>query len=415
MIGTIILKEIRSNLNSYKFTIITLLSLLLILTSLFIMVKDYQQRLENYEILRPETGDATALVKPTPLSIFAKGLDENLCRSYQIRFGGQINVGSKQQSVNGIFRLFTTPDLLFVIKVILALAAMLFGFDRICGEKETGTLKLTLANSLPRPLLIFSKWIGSYLSLIVPFITAVLLASLIINLLPGIEMNGSAWLRFGLFLLSSLVYLAIFYSLGMCISALTQRSSSSLVIALFSWALLIFVLPNLGTILARQIVDIPSVQQLEIRRQQIWIKQVFDRIHGKVQSENLEANINRENDQLFENYRLKFRKLVDVSKNITRFSPASAFTFLATDLAGTGLMEEGSVKAAVLRYKDTVFDMETDSDGNIVGETPPFMYNRLGLADVFSGETMSNLLILFLFNILFFVGAYVAFIRYDVR
>lgn len=415
MLRTIIIKEILDNISSYKFTIIILLSVILILTSTFIMVRDYQLRLENYEILQPESNDPTALVKPTPLSIFIKGLDENLCRSYRIRFGGQIEVGSKQQSVNAIFRLFTTPDLLFVVKVIMALCALLFAFDRISGEKEMGTLKLTLSNAVQRPRWIIGKWIGGFTSLAIPFLIAVLLAAVLINLLPQIEFSKDQWLKFSLFLVTAVLYMAIFYSLGMLISTLTSRSSSSLIIALFAWSLLVFVLPNLGNILAKQFVDVPSVQQLEIRRQHIWIKHVFDRIQGRVPSGDVEANINRENEMLMADYRMKFEKRVQVSRNITRISPASAFSFLATDLAGTGLLEEKRVKQSVLQYKNQVFGMETDSDGNLIGEFPSFDYRRLSMAETMNAESWGNILILMLFNFVFLSAAYVMFLRYDVR
>lgn len=415
MLTTIIKKEILENISSYKFTIVILLSTVLILTSIFIMYRDYRLRMENYGILRPESNYPTALVKPTPLSIFAKGLDENLCRSYQIRFGGQITVGSKQQSVNAIFRLFTTPDLLFIVKVIMALCAMLFAFDRISGEKEEGTLKLTLSNHLHRTSVIFGKWIGGFTSLVIPFILAVLMSTILITFSPLVQMQANQWVRLFLFILSSICYMAVFFSLGLLISALTHRASSSLVISLFVWSLLIFVLPNLGNILARQIVQIPSVQQLEVRRQHIWIKEVFDASHGRIQWNDSHPNINRENNMLMADYRSKFRHLVNISKNITRLSPAAAFAFLATDLAGTGLVEEDRVKQVVLQYKNQVFGRETDSDGNLIGEFPTFSYNRMRLEDVLNWESLGNFLILILFNILFFATAYVAFLRYDVR
>ncbi len=415
MIGTIIKKEILENISSYKFTIIILLSTVLILTSIFIMVRDYELRIENYDILKPETNDATALVKPAPLSVFAKGLDENLCRSHQIRFGGQILVGSKQQSVNAIFRLFNTPDLLFIIKVIMALCALLFAFDRISGEKDSGTLKLSLANHLKRPIVILGKWIGGFTSLATPFIAAILLGTLIMTLSSTIHLQGDDWIRLILFLISGILYMAIFFSLGLFISAITQRASSSLVISLFIWSLLIFVLPNLGNILAKQLAQIPSVQQIEVQRQHIWIKEVFDRIHGRAEPDKYSGNINRENDMLMEDYRNKFGRLVTLSKNITRLSPASAFTFLATDLAGTGLLEERSVKTAIVQYKNQVFRKDTDSDGNIIGNVPEFSYRRIPISEVLNLESLGNFVILFLFNLLFFSGAYVAFLKYDVR
>jgi ABC-type transport system involved in multi-copper enzyme maturation permease subunit len=415
MLRFIIKQEILQNLTSYKFTIIIILSIVLILVSMFIMYRDYQLRVENYEILQPKSNEPIAIVPPTPLSIFAKGLDENLTRSYEIRFGGQIRVGSKQQSVNNLFRLFTTPDLLYVIKVILALCAMLFAFDMVCGEKESGTLKLTLSNHLNRPLLILGKWLGGFASFIVPFFLAIVLATILILLSPQVQFNGEYWLKLGVFLFSSVIYLAIFFSLGLLISSLTNRTSSSLVISLFAWAMLVFVIPNLGNILARQFVKIPSVQQLEVKRQQFWIKEVFEAIHQKQDWNNAQSTISSENDKLIADYRTHFNRLVTLSQNITRFSPAAAFTYLSTDIAGTGIYEERRLKQAVVEYKNLIWDKPTDSDGNIVGEFPAFSFQRSSINQILNFGGMSNLLLLVLFNVLFFAGAYVVFLRYDVR
>ncbi len=415
MLKSIIKKEILHNLTSYKFTIIIMLATVLILVSLFIMYRDYQLRVENYEILQPKSNEPIAIIPPTPLSIFARGLDENLTRSYEIRFSGQIRVGSKQQSVNNLFRLFTTPDLLYVIKVILALCAMLFAFDMVCGEKESGTLKQSLSNSINRPLLILGKWIGGFSSFIIPFFLANLIGTILIVISPQIQFSGENWLMLAMLQCSSIIYLAIFFSLGLLISSLTHRAASSLVISLFFWAILIFVIPNLGNILARQFVKIPSVQQLEVKRQQVWIKEVFERINKGKSWEEAQAAISSENNKLIADYRTRFNQLVALSQNITRFSPAAAFTYLATDLAGTGILEEQRLKQAVVAYKNLIWDKPTDSDGNIVGEFPAFSYNRSSISQVLNVGGMSNLVVLILFNALFFAGAYVAFLKYDVR
>ncbi len=72
----------------------------------------------------------------------------------EVGFGERISASSKQQSVNDLFKLFTVPDLLYIIKVILSLCAMLFAFDMVSGEKEAGTLRQSLSGSLGRPILI---------------------------------------------------------------------------------------------------------------------------------------------------------------------------------------------------------------------------------------------------------------------
>ena len=423
MISTVIKKEILENIHSFKFVVITLLSVILVLTSIFVMYRDYQLRVENYEVLRPDSSQPVAIIQPTPLSIFAKGLDENMGRSYEVKFGGQIMVGSKQQSVNKIFRLFTTPDLLYVIKVVMALCAMLFAFSAVSGEKEAGTLRLVLSNRLARAILLTGKWIGGFASLVVPFLVAILLGTILVTLSPQVQMNSEDWLRLGFFLLGALFYIAVFFSLGLFISSISHRSASSLVVSLFLWAILVFVIPNLGNILARQLVEIPSVHRLEVRRQQIWIKEVFELNNMNLRSrediqeaiKKVANTINSENDKLLSDYRSRFNRLVTATKDITRFSPTAAFTFLSTDLAGTGLLEERRLKQAVLQYKNFVWDKPIDSAGNIQGDFPAFSYQRNSVREVLNAEGLSNLAVLILFNILGFSAAYVAFLRYDVR
>ncbi|MFB0552082.1 MAG: ABC transporter permease [Phycisphaerae bacterium] len=411
MLKSIIRKEILNNLLSYKFSIITILSTILILVSIFVMYRDYCLALENYEILQKEPEDTTAVIRPTPLSIFAKGLDENLCRSYGRGFGGQISVSSKQQSVNDLFKLFTTPDLMYVVKVILSLCAMLFAFDVVCGEKEIGTLRQSLSCSLKRPVLIIGKWFGGFTSFILPFFIAVLLGTIFVTLSSMVDMNAQDWVKLGMFLLSSVIYLVAFFSLGLLISCLTHRSSTSLVISLFVWAILVFLIPNLGNILARQLVRIPTVQQLELKRTQSWVINRFKKQRTD-RSEHVEMDrrLRVENDKLTEDYRNRFNSLVRVSQNITRISPAAAFTFLTTDIMGTGMSEERRLKRSVLEYMDMIEDWDDDK-----GVKPAFSYLRGSIKEVLSPGALSNCLFLILFNILFFTGAHVAFLRYDVR
>jgi len=422
MLKSIIRKEILNNLLSYKFSIIFVLSAILILVSIFVMYRDYCLALDNYDILRKESSNRVEVIPPTPLSIFAKGLDENLSRSWKLQ-GVGVEISKKQKSLNNLFKLFTAPDLLYVIKVILSLCAMLFTFDMVSGEKETGTLRQSLSNSLKRPILIFGKWIGGFISFILPFFIAVLLGTIFVTLSPMVDMNAEDWAKLGLFLLSSVIYLAVFFSLGLLISCLTHRSSTSLVISLFAWAILVFLIPNLGNILASQLVRIPTAQQLELKHQQIMIRARFEykRIpetqpDSKKLLKALEFRTIAEGDKLDEDYRNRFNSLVKVSQNITRISPAASFTFLATDIMGTGVAEERRLKRAAQDYKDFGVQLYyKNMDEENEPELPDFHYQRSSVKEVLGRGGLSNCLVLILLNVLFFTGAYVAFLRYDVR
>ena len=410
LLGLIIVKELRHSLFSYKFSIVTALSTLLILASTYVMYRDYCLARENYEVLRSESEDTVAVIPPTPLSIFVRGLDENLCRSFEVG-GTNIGVSEKQQSVNELFKLFTAPDLFYIIKVILSLCAMLFAFDMVSGEKETGTLRQSLSGSLARPILIIGKWLGGFIGFIVPFLLAVLLGTILLTLSPNVSMSAQDWGKLGLFLASSMVYLVVFFSLGMLISCLTHQSSSSLVISLFVWTILVFIIPNLGVILARQLVRIPTVQQLELRRTYNFRKMRFEanRVDPR-ERYGIRRRAAAEAEHFSEEYRNRFNRLAMISQSITRISPAAAFTFLATDTVGTGVTEERRLKRAVLQYNDTVRHWPGDRDS-----CPDFLYQRSSCREALGPGALGNLLILVLFGILSGVGAYVTFIRYDVR
>jgi len=345
------------------------------------------------------------------LSIFAKGLEEYLCRSYKPGFVGSIDISRTQKSVNKLFKLFTTPDPLYVIKVILSLCAMLFAFDVVCGEKEAGTLRQSLSNDMKRPVLIIGKWIGGFTSFIFPFFIAVLLGTIFVTLSPMVDMNPGNWLKLGLFLLDSVIYLAVFFSLGLLISCLTHRSSTSLVISLFVWAIFVFLIPNLGNILARQFIQIPTVQQLELKREHIQLRTEieFNRLRTWPERKKAIERADSEREMLAEDYRNRFNRLVTLSRNITRISPAAAFTFLATDMMGTGMLEERRLKSAFLQYKEVL----SGWDGQ--NARPTFSYQRSSIQEALGPGGLSNCLIIILFNILFFTGAYVAFLRYDAR
>ena len=350
MLKSIIRKEILNNFLSYKFSIITILSTILILISIFVMYRDYCLALDNYEILRAKSEGSLAVIRPAPLAIFANGLEENLCRAYQGE-PSRIEVSKKQQSVNNVFKLFNAPDLLYIIKVILSLCAMLFAFNIVSGEKETGTLRQTISNTVRRPTLIIGQWIGGFTSFILPFFIAVLFGTIFITLSPEVDMNPGNFLKLGLFVVNSVVYLAIFFSLGLFISCITHQSSSSLVISLFVWAIFVFIIPNLGNILARQFVRIPTVKRLELKLEQSDIREWFEKNRvDHSEQRRIESRIREENEKLIEDYRNRLNSLIRLSQNITRISPVAAFTFLSTDIMGTGIAEEHRLKKAVLQY-----------------------------------------------------------------
>jgi len=419
MTWTIVRKEIIANLLSYKFFIVILLTTLLLFTSFFVLYKDYKGRLADYELVRAKPGEPIAVLPPNPLSIFAKGLDEAMTRSFEIsRIGIEVFAGQKSENV--IFAFFPTPDFVYIVKVVLSLVALLFGFDQISREKESGVLRLMLSNSVSRAKILAGKWLGNFLSLSVPFLLVTILGFVLINLDPLVRFSASSAARFFLLVLAALIYIALFLSLGILVSALTRKAASSLVILLLIWAVTVFVVPNLGTLVARQMVDVPSVKSLSEKQEQVWTREVLqmiierrakdDRGTGDIVKSHFDA-INRELNQMEEDYRNKFDRLVRMSKNINRLSPAASFVYATTELAGTGIGEESRLKENILRYKDSVLSSPDRGEK----QAPAFAYRYRSVGQVLTQGGLFDLSWLIFFNILFFAASFVAFIRYDVR
>jgi ABC-type transport system involved in multi-copper enzyme maturation permease subunit len=416
MIGTIARKEIVSNLLSYKFFVVLLLMVLLVATSLFILHRDFAERVADYQIVRPKPGEPIVVVPPNPLSIFAKGLENAMTRSFEISVIG-VDVRAGQSSGNIIYAFFPAPDFLYVVRVVLSLVALLFGFDQISREREQGTLKLLLSGPVSRARVLAGKWLGNFLSLAVPFLLVTFIGTAVLLFDPHVRFTAGALSRLGLILVLSLLYLGFFLSLGMLVSALTRRAATSIIVLLFAWALIVFILPNLGTLVARQFVDVPSVRALSEKREQAWTREV---LLGLGKGANLADHwraLSQENDRMEEDYRLKFERLVRLSRDINRLSPAASLLDAATEIAGTGISEESRLKGEIARYKNSIIDqiIADQAAGRREVQYPAFAFRPRTLAEVFAAGALFDTAWLVLFNIVALALAYAGFVRYDVR
>jgi ABC-type transport system involved in multi-copper enzyme maturation permease subunit len=416
MVGTIARKEIVANLLSYKFFVVLLLLVLLVATSLFVMYRDFAARTADYQVIRPEPGAPIAVVPPNPLSIFAKGLENAMTRSYEIGVIG-VDVRAGQSSGNVIYDFFPAPDFLYVVRVVLSLVALLFGFDQISREREQGTLKLLVGSPVSRARILAGKWLGNFLSLAAPFLLITLLGAAVLQFDPAARFSADQFGRFGLLMALSVLYLAFFLSLGMLISALTRRAATSLIILLFVWALLVFVLPNLGTLVARQFVRVPSVQALSEKREQTWTREVLLGIAAGADIEEHWRRVGLESDRMEEDYRLRFGRLVRLARTLNRLSPAASLLDAATEIAGTGIDAESRLKTEVVRYKNSIIDavIADRLADRREARYAAFAHRPRSLGEVFAGGALFDAAWLAVFNILAFALAYAGFVRYDVR
>lgn len=415
---TILKKEILENLTTYRFYVLTGLLCLLMLISIIVSYGDYRLRLENYNTLQPQgSNHENIIIPPNPLSIIAKGLDANLGRLYKISALG-IEVNPNQQSINRLFSLFTVPDMLFIIRVVLALCALLFSFDAISGERENGTLKLILAGGGQRVSLLLGKLFGRFTLVYVPFLVLFLVAVITVSVLPDVQAGSYYWERVGLILVVSGVYVLVFSSLGTSFSCLVHRSSTSMMFSLAFWVFFVFVVPNMGVTIAQSMSDVPPGDRVEMESRLSTVQAIFETIqHVKSSGDQKEfarimVQVKEANSHLLETYRPKLNRLINVTQDIVRISPSGALSFLITEIANTGMGEELRLKDAIILYVNRNFNRLAGLEKSPV---EAFEYRPASLGSIFAGSAAIDVLILILFAFGFIGFAMTSFLRYDPR
>ena len=115
------------------------------------------------------------------------------------------------------------------------------------------------------------------------------------------------------------------------------------------------------------------------------------------------------------------RKQMALSKAFSALSPVAAFTYIATDLANTGIHDERHFRRTVDIFKNEFVAYVGEKlasrkflDRPNVSDMPSFQYKPLN-AFAIARDDLIHLLMLALFSIVFFLCAHLSFLRYDVR
>src|SRR5512135_1237171 len=281
MLRDIIKKEILDNITSPKFVFTFLLCAVLILLSVYTGVANYgadkkeyaaavalaKKNLENQPNYSSLAGLAMKINKPPQvLGTVVSGVEEDVGRVAPVNIAMDPNLVESKYGSNPVFAVFGALDLMFIVKIVLSLFAILFTYDTIVGEKEKGTLKLALSNDVPRDRLILGKAIGGYISLLIPLLIPLLLSLIILLVAPNLALNAGDWARLLLTFLMFFMYLSVFFSLGLFVSARTSRSSTSFLVLLFAWVIIVMVIPKVAVLTAAQAKPIPSVHEITAKK-----------------------------------------------------------------------------------------------------------------------------------------------------
>ncbi len=261
-------REILAHLITFRFAITVITCLLLVATTMFIRINDYEQRLASYNAARDAHRDELLSTRtysflmpkidrpPNPLSIFNAGMDSRIGNTLRIYYT-HVPVlwdAHSHSSGNLFIDHFYRIDLVFVFQFVLSLLALLFAYDAIAGERESGTMRLTMSHPVRRGNILAAKYVGAMICLILPLIISFIIALIWIVSTGSIVFSEADFLRIAGILLTSMIYLSAIYLIGFFISASVHRTATALMLSLFVWVVLVLVYPSVSVSMVDQLI-----------------------------------------------------------------------------------------------------------------------------------------------------------------
>ena len=258
MLLTRIRQQCLSHLMSARFFIAVIITLLLVVSNTLVLIDEHERRLAEYneqktvhqqKMEAAETYSTLELFierPPNPLSLFSTGLEKQLGSTTEIYYSlvPLITNASARYLANPFLNLFLKIDLVFIFQVVLSLLALLFAYDAISGERETGTLRILTASPVPRSSLLLGTYIGAMVCLLLPLLLSLLLVLILLSITSSIQLGPDDFLRIGGIFLTTLAYVSLFYLIGLLISTISQRSVTSAMVCMFLWVILVLVYPT---------------------------------------------------------------------------------------------------------------------------------------------------------------------------
>ena len=473
MYATVIKKELLDNILNLRYIVTFVLFLVVIVSAVVVRTHLFTQQRAEYQHSLTVTSDmakkatdpnnahngqslnmmaasASIIQKaPNPLSIFAQGLELEMDRTYAATQGVPISAPRFFSSPR--FGFFMQMDMVLVINIICSLLALLLVYDSICGERERGTLKVLLAGPLPRDVLLVGKLIAGWITLMVPLGLSLVVALVYVLVIGKVGFTPAEWTQLLLIFGLSILYITLFFSLGLAASAWANKSATALVVCLFCWILFCLAIPNLVPMVLKHVAPIPPESKIildkEATRRYVestlavkWRAEMSE--NGQIQNfwdmesqlrerVNTEVNLRTSKTDRFFNSRIQNQ--IDLNQQWARLSPSAAYLFAATELAGTGVhdyvkylkyVETNYYKRLMESVEKTNARFEQENRGRRweerkyvlipADQLPAFKPPRPDV-DMAFNYALFDIAVLSSLTVLLFLGAYVGFMSYKIH
>jgi ABC-type transport system involved in multi-copper enzyme maturation permease subunit len=329
---------------------------------------------------------------------------------------------------------FASVDFAFVIRVVLSLMVIFLAYNSISEERTQGTLKLALANALPRGQLLLGKFLGGLFVVLGSLTIATLIAVLVMVLHPAISLDRELSLRILAMWGVSALYIGSFFTLSLMVSTIVNRSSFALLILLQIWVVIIVIYPNVSVILSQHLMELPSNEELADRRRANFepyeqeYNETRDGFVKMVRSGQSDMELSKKNFELSaqrtelfhridSEYSHKLTRQTHLAQNMGLLSPSVLFNSVMQRLAGTDIREFDKFMEGVERHWHKYLErwalQYTDSKAFQESKLPEFTYTTQSAAESIV-RTLHQWMILFLLSVVFFVAAHAVFMRKDI-
>ena len=240
-------RELKDNVATWKLPLAMLLTTVLLLAGVLSLSASYRDETRAHDLVqdeyaaRDQDNEPPALVhrflgRPQPTTLLVGGPAEAVREA--VASAPVVTNESARERQDPLRLRFAPTDLGTVGVGILSLLAILVAYDGVCGEKERGTLKLLLINPLTRGDVLLGKYLGAMATVLLPLGVAVALAIPLMAAM-GVRFDPSDYGRLLLVLLALVVFLSAVVLLALGVSALTTRSSVSILALSTLWLVLV--------------------------------------------------------------------------------------------------------------------------------------------------------------------------------
>ncbi|MDQ3819591.1 MAG: ABC transporter permease, partial [Acidobacteriota bacterium] len=280
----------------------------------------------------------------------------------------------------------------FLVRILLSFVAIILSYDLVVGERERGTLALTLAYPVSRRRVLFAKFAAVMTLLCWLLLAGGILSTLVYLGRGGGAFSASDYERVLLFMLGAMLYLAVFVAVSLLVSSRARTSTSSLTALLIFWIAVTVVIPEGGTTAVQGFVRTVSDVQVEqkiMRQLEDQVNELVGEMDSFIRPDKNEArkddfsterNFARRVNQMtatikttLDEQQASHRRQARIVQNVIRLTPAGLFQLGSERLLGVGDTREEHFLRAVDKWSDA-YERFVQEQDRLDPESPHVFY-----------------------------------------